>query len=64
MPNRVKEYRTRRGLSQEGLAIKSGIGRSTISEIEAEKHDPTVSVAAALARALGVTIEELFCIEL
>ena len=60
MKNRIKERRTELGMSQEQLAQASGIGRSTISEIEAGKHAPTVDVALSIARALGKSVEELF----
>lgn len=58
--NKVKEYREARGWSQEQLAVKSGVGRSTISEIEAGKHNPSVEVALMLVKALETTIEDTF----
>ena len=60
MENRIKERRVELGMSQERLAQLAGIGQSTISEIEAGKHNPTVDVALCIARALGKTVEELF----
>lgn len=58
--NRVKEHREAHGWSQEQLAIKSGVGQSTISEIEAGKHNPSVEVALLLVKALETTIEDTF----
>lgn len=60
MENRIKERRVELGMSQEQLAQQARIGQSTISEIEAGKHNPTVDVALGIARALGKTVEELF----
>ena len=61
--NRVREHRERLGWSQEQLAKKSGVGQSTISEIEAGKHVPTVEVALMLTKALGTTIEDTFSLK-
>lgn len=60
MENRIKERRVELGLSQEQLAQQAKIGQSTISEIEAGKHNPTVDVALRIARVLEKTVEELF----
>ena len=60
MDNLIKERRVELGLSQEQLAQLARIGQSTISEIEAGKHNPTVDVALKIARALEKTVEELF----
>lgn len=62
MENRVKECRNKLGLSQMELAEKSGVSRSTIAEIEAGKRTPGVDIAILLARALGVSVTELFIV--
>jgi putative transcriptional regulator len=48
------------GLSQEELAAKVGTTRQTISALERGTSIPSVSLALALARALGCSVEELF----
>jgi putative transcriptional regulator len=48
------------GLSQEELAAQVGSTRQTISALERGTSIPSVSLALALARALGYTVEELF----
>ena len=58
--NRVKQYRTSAHMTQSQLAERSGVSRQTISDIETGKHDPTISVALLLARALGVKVDNLF----
>lgn len=60
MENQIKERRVELGMSQEQLARQAKIGQSTISEIEAGKHNPTVDVALRIARVLEKTVEELF----
>jgi putative transcriptional regulator len=56
----VKEYRQRRGLSQEALAREVGVSRQTIVNIERGENEPRVLLALALAAVLGVAIDHLF----
>lgn len=56
----VKAKRREKNYTQEKLAKKVGVGRSTISEIEAGKHVPSVDVALRIANALDCKVEELF----
>ena len=58
--NFIKERRTELGVTQEWLAERSGVGRSTISEIENGKHIPDVEEAIAIARALNTIVEKIF----
>ena len=58
--NKIKEYREAKHMSQGALALKCGLGQSTVSEIEAGKHEPTIGVALLLARALGVAVGAIF----
>ena len=58
--NKVKQYRKAAHMTQSQLAERSGVSRQTISDIETGKHDPTISVALLLARALGVKVDNLF----
>ena len=58
--NKVKQYRASARMTQSQLAERSGVSRQTISDIETGKHDPTISVALLLARALGVKVDNLF----
>lgn len=59
----LKTFRERRGWTQAMLAQQSGVPRSTISAIENGALTPSVSTALALARALGVSVENLFADE-
>ena len=58
--NQIKKRRTDMGLSQEELAKQCGVSRQTINAIENNKYDPTLALAFALAKALGLTVDTLF----
>ncbi len=47
------------GLSQQQLADKVGIHRSTISRLETGKTWPTIVTAVAISRVLGVSMDVL-----
>jgi len=55
----IQEIRLRRGMSQSGLAIKSGIALSSIQKYEAGQREPVASRLRAIAEALGVSMDEL-----
>ena len=55
----VKVWREHRGLTQEDLGDQVGLSGSYLSQIESGKREGTVKVYAALARALGVDVDDL-----
>ncbi len=56
----VKKYRNKQGLSQEDFATKSGVKYTTLTKIESNViKKPSVLIMAKLAKALGVSIEDL-----
>ncbi len=57
---RVRELRTMRGLSQEELAFKAGVHRTYLGGIERGERNPSLRNIAAIAKALGVNLSELF----
>jgi len=57
---RLREERTRRGVSVRGLAREIGVSASLISQIETDKSSPSVSTLYAITTALGISIEDLF----
>lgn len=57
--DRVRAMRAKRGWSLEQLADTSGVSRSMLSQIERGEANPTVMVALAIAKALGVSLDEL-----
>jgi putative transcriptional regulator len=60
MKTRIKEYRAKRGLTQEKLAEIVGVRRETIIFLEQGKYNPSLKLAYNVARALRATIDELF----
>lgn len=57
---RLKELRAMAGMSQQSLAVAAGLSVSLVSQIErGSRSDPRISTTAALAKALGVTLDEL-----
>lgn len=60
MENGIRERRKELGLSQEELAKRCGVTRQTVNAIENNKYDPTLALAFALARELGLSVDELF----
>lgn len=60
MRTRIKEYRAKRGFTQEELAQKVGVRRETIIFLEQGKYNPSLGLAHDVARALKAKIEELF----
>src|SRR6478672_10367978 len=60
MNDRFLALRRMTGLSQQELASRAGVSRSLVAAIEAGRNTPSVSAGIAVARALGVTAEELF----
>ncbi len=55
----VQRLRLARGWSQEELADEAGIHRTYVSGVERGVRNPTVTVLAKLAKALGVPVGEL-----
>jgi transcriptional regulator with XRE-family HTH domain len=56
----IKKYRTKQGLSQEDFAKKYGVKYTTLTKIESRViKKPLVLVMAKIAKALGVSIDEL-----
>ena len=52
--------RKQAGLTQQALADRTGLAKSTIARIELGVHRPSVTVALAIARELGESVETLF----
>jgi transcriptional regulator with XRE-family HTH domain len=57
---RIREYRRQAGLSVRGLAAKSGVSASLISQIERGRSTPSVSTLLSIASELGLPMGELF----
>lgn len=58
--NRVREARLKAGLTQHQLAIAAGVTLSSVAQLEQDVIvNPRVNTLLALARALGVSLDEL-----
>lgn len=61
-PQRLAKYRRAAGLSQSQLATLSGVNLRTLQKLESGERAigrAQLDIVLALARALGVTVEEL-----
>lgn len=58
--NRIRELRTHRDVSQEQLAEEMGLDRKTVNRMETGANSASVDAFFLAARALGVTMPELF----
>jgi len=61
MPNRVKEFREKEGMTQEELAQKSNVSRNTISTLETKDNsNVTNEVMKKIAKALNKSVVTIF----
>jgi transcriptional regulator with XRE-family HTH domain len=55
----LKKIRTEKALTQSELALKLNVDKSFISNIENGKSNPTIATIANIAKALGISTENL-----
>lgn len=60
MKNRLRVLRAERQWSQAELGERVGVSRQAINAVETGKHDPSLTLAFALAEAFEMRIEEIF----
>ena len=60
MKNRIRDIRERSGLSQTALARRLQISRSYLNRIENGKSNPSITMAVRIAKALNVTLNDIF----
>jgi len=60
MKNKVREFRKKKGLTQNELSELIGVSRQAINAIEKEKFDPSLPTAFKLSELFKTSIEELF----
>jgi len=61
MTNRIRRLRFEHDeMTQQELADKAGVTRQTIIAIEAGKYAPSLPLAFRIARAFGVSVEDVF----
>ena len=57
---KVRQLREAKKWTQEVLAARAGLDRSYIAGIEAGLRNPSTRALSKIARAIGVTLSELF----
>lgn len=62
MKTRVRELRTRRGMTQQQLAALVHVSARTIISIEKGQYSPSLMLAYRMAEVFGTTVEELCCL--
>lgn len=60
MQNRIRELRERGALTQEELAERVHVSRQTINSLENGRYNPSILLAAKIARAFHASIEAVF----
>ena len=62
--NRIKDYRSHRGMTQAELAKLVGVRRETIYNLENGKYNPSLSLAWKIAQVFEALIEDVFTVQL
>ncbi|MGH1576965.1 helix-turn-helix transcriptional regulator [Planktotalea sp.] len=60
LQNTLKALRTEKGFTQASLAEAVGVSRKTINTIENHVFTPSALLAMQIARALDVTVHDIF----
>ncbi len=61
LSNKIRRLRFENGeMTQQQLADKAGVTRQTIIAIESGKYTPSLLLAFRIARAFGLSVEEVF----
>ena len=58
--NKVRQFRLKKGVTQNELAMVLNVTRQTIISLEKQKYSPSLSLALRLSRFFGVKVEDLF----
>jgi len=58
--NKVKEFRLKKGVTQNELALVLNVTRQTIIALEKQRYSPSLHLALRLSKFFGVKVEELF----
>jgi transcriptional regulator with XRE-family HTH domain len=57
--NRIKAVRKERGITQTDLALKAGISRTYLADIEGNRYAPSLKILGVIAEALNLKVSEL-----
>ena len=62
--NRVKEFRSNRGWTQQQLADAVGVSRQSINSIERNRYVPSLLLALTFARVFNCSTDDIFSLEI
>ena len=62
--NRVKEFRSKRGWTQQQLADAVGVSRQSINSIERNRYVPSLLLALTFSRVFACSTDEIFALEI
>lgn len=62
--NRVKEFRSDRGWTQQQLADAVGVSRQSINSIERNRYVPSLLLALTFSRLFACSTDEIFALEI
>lgn len=63
LKNNIRRLRFERSMTQEELALRTGVSRQTIMSIERGDTNPSVLLAFKISSALEVNITDVFAME-
>ncbi len=63
LKNSIRRLRFERNMTQEELALRTGVSRQTIMSIERGRTNPSILLAYKISRALNVDVTEVFFME-
>ena len=63
LKNAIRRLRFERSMTQEELALRTGVSRQTIMSIERGQTNPSVLLAFKIASALEAQVSEVFWME-
>lgn len=61
--NSIRRLRFEQGMTQEELALRTGVSRQTIMSIERGETNPSVLLALKIASAFSVPVTDVFVME-
>jgi putative transcriptional regulator len=63
LKNSIRRLRFERNMTQEELALRTGVSRQTIMSIERGRTNPSILLAYKIAAALSCDVTEVFAME-
>jgi putative transcriptional regulator len=63
LKNSIRRLRFDKGMTQEELALRTGVSRQTIMSIERGRTNPSILLALKIASALEVPVTAVFAME-